>query len=42
MMFVYTMSISSQTALSMSTRRLAAQIVHALTIHPRDTNYVIT
>ena len=35
-MFVYTMSISSQTALSTSTRRLAAHIVHALTIHPRE------
>ena len=33
MMFVYTMSIS---ALSTSTRRLAAHIMHALTIHPRE------
>ena len=36
MMFVYTMSISPQTALSTSTRRLAAHIVHGLTIHPRE------
>ena len=36
MMFVYTMSISSQTALSTSTRRLAAHIVPALSIHPRE------
>ena len=36
MMFVYTMSISSQTALSTSTRRLAAHIVPALIIHPRE------
>ena len=36
MMFVHTMSISSQTALSWSTRRRAAHIVHALTIHPRE------
>ena len=35
-MFVYTMSISSQTALSTSTRRLAAHIVPALTIYPRE------
>ena len=35
-MFVYTMSISPQTALSTSTPRLAAHIVHALTIHPRE------
>ena len=35
-MFVYTMSISPQTALSTNTRRLAAHIVHALTIHPRE------
>ena len=34
--FVYTMSISSQTALSTSTRWLAAHIMHALTIHPRE------
>ena len=40
-MFVYTMSISPQTALSTSTRRLTVHIVHAMTIHPRDTNYVI-
>ena len=36
MMFVYTMSILPQTALSTSTRRLTAHIVHALTIHPRE------
>ena len=36
-MFVYTMSIPSQTAPSTSTRRLAAHIVHALTaVHPID------
>ena len=40
-MFVDTMSISSQTVLSTSTRRLAPHIVLALTIHPRDTNSVI-
>ena len=40
-MRVYTMSISPQTALSTSTRRLTVHIVHAMTIHPRDTNYVI-
>ena len=34
--FVYTTSISSQTVLSTSTRRLATHIVHALTIHPRE------
>ena len=36
MMFVYTLSISSQTALSTSTPRLAAHIVPAVTIHPRE------
>ena len=36
MMFVYTMSISSQTAFSTSTRRLATHTVPALTIHPRE------
>ena len=36
MMFVYTMSISPQTVLSTSTRRLTAHIVHALIIHPRE------
>ena len=36
MMLVYTMSISPQIALSTSTRRLTVQIVHAMTIHPRD------
>ena len=35
-MFVYTMSISPQTALSTSTRRLTIHIVHAMTIHPRN------
>ena len=35
------MSISPQTALSTSTRRLTVHIVHAMTIHPRDKNYVI-
>ena len=35
-MIVYIMGISSETALSTSTRRLAAHIVYALTIHPRD------
>ena len=41
MMFVYTMSISTQTPLSTSTRRRTVHVVHAMTIHPRDTNYVI-
>ena len=36
MMLVYTMIISSQTALSTSTRRLAVHIVHAMTFHPRN------
>ena len=35
-MFVYTMSVSPQTALSTSTRRLTVHIVHAMTIHPRN------
>ena len=35
-MFVYTISISPQTALSTSTRRLAVHVVHAMTIHPRN------
>ena len=35
-MRVYTMSISPQTALSTSTRRLTVHIVHAMTIHPRN------
>ena len=34
MMFVYTVSISPQTALSTSTRPLRVHIVHAVTIHP--------
>ena len=42
MMFVYTMGISSQTALSTSTRRLVANIVPALTIHPREIQTLIT
>ena len=41
MMFVYTISISPQTALSTGTRRLTVHIVHAMTIHPRDTKNVI-
>ena len=38
MIFVYTMSVSPQTALSTSTRRLTVHIliVHAMTIHPRN------
>ena len=36
MRFVYTTSISPQTALLPSTRRLAAHILHALTIHRRE------
>ena len=36
MMFVYTMSVAPQTALSTSTRRLTVHTVHAMTIHPRN------
>ena len=36
MMFVYSMSISPQTALSTSTRRRAPHMVPALNIHPRE------